>query len=109
MPELRTYLFLTQVMNYLIHLFAFAVLNWLNDRFRVKGISGIKGFHSTEELINHLIGLGHDRQRIDSEILSLLRNSLIVNESQKINEIDKNELISINTSGIIHLDLIEKS
>jgi len=83
-----------------------SILKWLYERYRIKGPSGILGFHSVESLLNHLISLGHERKRLETEILSLIRYSLVISESQKTDFLDLKELISINYPGIIHLDLI---
>ncbi len=82
------------------------ILKWLNDRYKVKGPSGITGFHLAESLIAHLISIGHDRNRIEHELSSMTRHSLILSESQNTQKIFLKDLISINTSGIIHLELL---
>lgn len=86
-----------------------AILKWLKDNFKIKGPSGIMGFHFAESLIGHLISNGHERKRIESELSSLMRHSLIINESQNTHKVDLKDLIAINTPGIIHLELINNS
>jgi len=83
-----------------------AILNWLNIKNRDKGPSGIIGFHSVQKLKSELSLLGHSENRIRNEILFLLNNELIISESQNTNQIDDDELISINPPGVIHLNLL---
>ncbi|MBL4561515.1 MAG: hypothetical protein JKX79_11095 [Labilibaculum sp.] len=84
-----------------------AILNWLKDRNRIKGPSGIIGFHKVSEIIKDLTVLGHSIDRLNSEIKTLIKTSLIISESQDINIIKFDELISINSPGLIHLDLLD--
>lgn len=83
-----------------------SILQWLSNNYRIKGPSGIFGFHLAETMMNDLVSLGHDKVRVSEDITYLLRQSLIISESQKSDNIDEKELISINTPGIVHLDLI---
>lgn len=83
------------------------ILQWLYRKRKERGPSGIAGFHKAEELVSNLIALGHEGRRVSSELLQLLRFSLVVNESQNSNVIADNELIAITSSGIVHLDIVE--
>jgi hypothetical protein len=83
-----------------------SILKWLFENHKIKGPSGIPGFHLAEVVLNNLISLGHNKNRIKEELITMLRHSLIISESQKTEQIDYKELISINTPGIIHLELI---
>lgn len=82
------------------------ILKWLHKRYRTRGLSGILGFHKAEELIADLVSIGFDRTRIEKEFLNLIRHGLIVSESQDSSSFKLSELISINISGIIHLELL---
>jgi hypothetical protein len=83
-----------------------AILKWLYNNRRKKGPSGILGFHKTNELIKAMISYGHAYGRTIDELLFLLKNSLIISESQNTNNFDLEELISINSQGVIHYELI---
>ncbi|MCM5530250.1 type I restriction endonuclease [Parasegetibacter sp. NRK P23] len=83
-----------------------SILKWLHSNYRIKGPSGIPGFHSTDKIISYLNSLGHDKLRVEKEILSLIRQKLLSSETQDSQRIKPNELVSITTSGIIHLDIL---
>ena len=83
-----------------------SILKWLHSNYRIKGPSGIPGFHSSEKIISYLNSLGHDKMRVEKEILSLIRQKLLNSETQDSKCIKPEELISITTSGIIHLDIL---
>jgi len=84
-----------------------AILNWLKDRNRIRGVSGIIGFHKVSNLIKELTILGHALDRLNNELKILIKNSLIISESQNINNLELDELISINSTGLIHLELLD--
>jgi GTPase SAR1 family protein len=84
-----------------------AILNWLKNKNRTRGESGIIGFHKISKLIKELTVLGHSLDRLNNELKTLIRNGLIISESQDINILEYNELISINSTGIIHLELLD--
>jgi len=83
-----------------------AILKWLYDKRRTKGPSGIIGFHKANNLINVLLRFGHSSVRINNQLLFLLKESLIISESQNINELKIDELISINPPGVVHYELL---
>lgn len=82
------------------------ILKWLHSRYRTRGLSGILGFHRVEELLADLISIGFEKERVEKELINLIRQQLIISESQDSNSFKLTELISINISGIIHLDLL---
>ncbi|MDQ6469214.1 type I restriction enzyme HsdR N-terminal domain-containing protein [Flavobacterium sp. LHD-80] len=82
------------------------ILKWLHSKYRTRGLSGILGFHRVDELISDLITIGFERDRVEKEILNLIRHRLIISESQDSNSFKLAELISINIPGIIHLELL---
>lgn len=82
------------------------ILNWLQHRAHEKGESGVKGFHSVQKLLNELMAIGCEEKRLKLEILTLLRQRLIISESQDTEQYEDNDLISINSSGKIHIDLL---
>jgi len=83
-----------------------SILKWLHLHYRIKGESGMQGYHSSQKLLNYLIGLGHEQKRIELEIVNLIRQKLIISETQDSTNYQSNELISISTSGIVHLDIL---
>lgn len=84
-----------------------AILTWLDSKQKEKGISGIRGYHRVENILQDLNLKGHSIDRLNKELVSLLKHNLIISESQNYDSIDNNELISISSSGIIHLMLVE--
>ena len=83
-----------------------AILNWLKKRNRQKGPSGILGFHKVAELLKDLNIFGHSSDRVIEDIKNLIKSTLIISESQDSNNLDIEELISIHTPGIMHLELL---
>lgn len=82
------------------------ILRWLKDRYREKGPTGILGFHSVYELNADLIRIGFDKNNIFKELKFLVRQKLITSETQDVNNIDEKDLISLTTSGRIHLEMV---
>lgn len=83
-----------------------AILDWLNERRRLKGTSGITGFFKVEDLLIGLSVMGHNTDHILSELKIMAKNSMIITESQNEEIIALDELISINSPGYIHLELL---
>lgn len=83
-----------------------SILKWLYDKRRTKGPSGIIGFHKASDLINVMLRFGHSSVRVNNQLLFLLKESLIISESQDINELKLDELISINPPGVVHYELL---
>lgn len=83
-----------------------AILDWLNERRRIKGTSGIVGFYKIEELLVGLSVLGHNPTSILAELKVMAKNSMIITESQNDEVIELDDLISINSPGYIHLELL---
>ncbi|MHA7829769.1 MAG: S1 RNA-binding domain-containing protein [Flagellimonas sp.] len=86
-----------------------AILKWLYDNRRKKGPSGIIGFHRASDLIKVLLRYGHSFIRVNSQLIFLLKESLIISESQDINELKSDELISINPPGVVHYELLRNN
>jgi energy-coupling factor transporter ATP-binding protein EcfA2 len=83
-----------------------SILNWLKNNSQVKGPSNIAGFHKVSTILSNLGILGYETERIKEELRSLMRSELIISETQNSDFIDEEELISINTPGVIHLKLL---
>ncbi|WP_294205345.1 type I restriction endonuclease [uncultured Chryseobacterium sp.] len=82
------------------------ILRWLKDKYREKGPTGILGFHSVNDMNKELARIGFDKKNIFYELKFLIRQKLIISETQDVNNIDNDDLISITTSGRIHLEMI---
>jgi len=83
-----------------------SILLWLKHHDKRKGPSGITGFHKVSTLLQDLLVLGHSESRILEELKFLIKNSLVMSESQEVQHIELSELISINTPGVVHLNLL---
>ena len=83
------------------------ILKWLFELHYKDGPSKIKGFHRSKDLIISLVSCGHNRERVLKELDTLLKYGLITNESLSNDLEDENDLISLTSYGIIHLDLLD--
>ncbi|HAN10624.1 MAG TPA: hypothetical protein DCP90_08455 [Clostridiales bacterium] len=81
------------------------ILKWLDNMKNMSGASGVKGFHKAEELIKDLLILGHDEKVIVREIVVLIKNKLIISESQS-DEFNGADLIRISPHGMLHIYLL---
>lgn len=82
------------------------ILTWLNTRRRIKGPSGIMGFFKVDVLVGELTKLGHSSERVMSELKTMIKNGLVISESQNVDSVNFEELVSINSTGYIHLELL---
>ena len=82
-----------------------SILEWLKAKFREYGPNRAKGFHPIHSIIKDLQAFVHSNDRIMIEIGELSGCGCIVSESQSRN-IEENDLISISSSGFIHLELL---
>jgi energy-coupling factor transporter ATP-binding protein EcfA2 len=82
------------------------ILVWLRSMRRKKGPSGITGFHKISKLINELMSIGHSEFRIIEELKTMVRESLVITESQDEKNVNIEELICIDIPGIVHLNLL---
>ena len=85
------------------------ILKWLYDNRRIKGPSGIIGFHRVNDLIKVMLRYGHSYIRVNNQLQFLLKEALIICESQDINELKSDELISINPPGVVHYELLRNN
>jgi len=83
-----------------------AILSWLKKNYRIKGPSGALGYHKAATLITDLVTYGHDERRLTNEIYALIRAGCIISESQNVDALAIEDLISIAPSGHVHLDLL---
>ncbi|MCK9169330.1 MAG: type I restriction enzyme HsdR N-terminal domain-containing protein [Treponema sp.] len=84
-----------------------AILQWLKKHYDEKGPKELRSYHSINSIIADLSLLGHNEDRIKKEIEYLIMSDLIITESQIKRFPEENELISITSTGFIHLDLMQ--
>lgn len=83
-----------------------SILQWLKDNFRILGPDKSKGYHKLESLVKCLQYNGHSLNRIICEVRELINAGCIASKSD-VEEITLNDLITITSSGFIHLDLLQ--
>jgi hypothetical protein len=81
------------------------ILAWLKERYRMKGPTGIKGFHQCRSLLTDLMPLGHDALRVRAELDYLVRHGCIIAEHQGTRIDSDDDLIRLSPSGFVHLSL----
>lgn len=84
-----------------------SILNWLKDRQRLPGPTGIKGYHLISELSNNLTKQGHELKVIEREIEFLLSNNYLISETQEY-KYEPENLICITSAGVVLYDLITR-
>lgn len=82
-----------------------AILEWLKTKKREYGPNRTLGFHKTVSVIGALQVAGHSSERVHKEISYLVSADCLISENQK-SEVSFDDLISISSSGLIHLDLL---
>jgi hypothetical protein len=88
------------------HLVRIDILRWLQMSIRKAGPTGVKGYHRFAKLIYELVPYGHEVNRIKTETLYLIKKGCVINEHQRTDQIDEEDLIIISPSGWVHLDLM---
>jgi len=84
-----------------------AILRYLESRSRKTGPSGIMGLHRISDLIRCLVIWGHSAERIRKELLYLAKAKCIDAEHLRTDSLTDDELVTITSSGSIHLDMLE--
>ena len=82
------------------------ILETLQIKKDKHGPNQTKGFHKTDTIIKELQRSGHTESRIFKEISILIDAGCIYSESQ-LKEANRDDLISISPSGMIHLELMK--
>ncbi len=82
------------------------ILKSLNSLYFIEGPSRMRGFHTASSIISDIVVFGHDKNRVIKEINALIKYGLIITESQSEFLEDENDLISISSYGMIHVDLL---
>ncbi len=88
------------------HFVRVAILRYLHTRQKKKGPSGLRGYHKTSALVQQLVMLGHDAERIRAELRYLVNARCVVAEHQRLDVIDDADLVSIASAGAVHLEII---
>ena len=88
------------------HFVRLAALHWLERRQTLQGPAGVLGFHRVEDLLRDLTQLGHDANRVRSDLLYLIREGCAIAEHQRTDEIHDGDLVKITASGLVHLQLM---
>lgn len=83
------------------HFARLAILHWLERRKEERGPAGVPGFHRTEVLVRDLTQLGHDANRVRSDLLYLLREGCVIAEHQRVDQLDDGDLIRVTASGLV--------
>jgi len=83
-----------------------ALLQWLDAMYGERGPSGIKGFYRATVLIGELMSIGHDSQRLQTELGYLIKHGCVVAEHQRDTLMSLDDLVRISPSGIVHLKLL---
>jgi hypothetical protein len=88
------------------HFVRLSILAWLHERRRENGPSGIRGFHKANRLINEISAMGHDGQRIRTELKYLVSASCVITEHQQPDSVSDDDLIALAIPGYAHLGLL---
>jgi Cdc6-like AAA superfamily ATPase len=88
------------------HFVRLSILHWLQQRDRIEGPAGIRGFQRAGLLIKDLVQLGHDSRRLWEDLRYLIREGLIIAEHQLLDKLNHEDLVRITASGLVHLQLM---
>jgi len=83
-----------------------AILRWLLNRFRIPGPNRVLGYHRCSDLISDLVSYGHNANRIQEEILYLIKGGCIIPEHLRYDSISPEDLIHLSPAGAVHLRLL---
>lgn len=82
-----------------------SILYWLKSKHREYGPNRTKGYHKVKTLLTELQEMGHSNKCIHTNLDSLIDSNCVISESLT-SITDVNELITITSSGFVHLDLL---
>lgn len=83
------------------------ILKYLKDSLKKEDeIKGLLGYVNTTKLIQFLSSIGHDEKRVINEFKSLLKLSIIENESLNPDIFNVNDLIKITSIGLAHYHIV---
>ncbi|HLH32549.1 MAG TPA: type I restriction endonuclease [Terriglobia bacterium] len=87
--------------NYFVRV---AILEWLNERFKVAGPNRLKGYHSVASLKGDLIPLGFGEEHVQRELQVLVLAGCVVAEHLRA-DIGDEDLVRLAPSGSVHRTL----
>lgn len=82
------------------------ILYWLKNRNALMGTANIKGMFPVREITRDLQLVGHELNVIKREINYLIKKGLILSETL-LHDVEKDDLIKITLSGLLHFRLIK--
>ena len=82
------------------------ILYWLRNRNAIEGPTKVKGMFPARELLRDLQLTGHELNIIQRELNYLLKRGLVLSEMLS-DKADKDDLIKITLSGLLHLRLLK--
>jgi RNA recognition motif-containing protein len=88
------------------HFVRLSILHWLHARQTVKGPAGVTGFHGVSSIVHDLVQLGHDSERIRTEVQYLCREGCVVPEHLRLDAVSDTDLVRLTAAGLVHLQLM---
>ena len=83
------------------------IMQWLRTRMRQAGPTGVRGYHKASSIVADLVPRGHDADRIRADLLYFVKAGCVVAEHQGVDSVNDDDLVTLSTSGHVHLMLIE--
>ncbi len=88
------------------HFVRLSILDWLFQMRLKEGPIGVRGYHKASALLADLTSHGHDSDRLQSEMLYLVKAMCVVPEHQVQDRLSMDDLITLGPAGYVHLDLV---
>ena len=88
------------------HFVRLAILYWLEKYQNEEGPAGVRGFHAASKIVNDLVQLGHDANRVRAELLYLVKGGCVIPEHLQSDKVDHDDLVMLTASGLVHLQLM---
>ena len=88
------------------HFVRLAILYWLEKHQNKEGPAGVRGFHAAGKIVNDLVQLGHDANRVRAELLYLVKGGCVIPEHLQSDKVDHDDLVMLTASGLVHLQLM---
>lgn len=89
------------------HFVRLAILRFLDARSRDKATTGYRGFQRCGDIIQRLGILGHAAERVRAELLYLASAGCIIAEHQRTDALADEDLVSLTSSGSVHLQMLQ--
>ena len=88
------------------HFVRLAILHWLEKHHKEEGPAGVRGFHAASKIVNDLVQLGHDANRVHAELLYLVKEGCVIPEHLQRDRVEDVDLVMLSASGLVHLQLM---